>query len=91
MGREKLGGLDGGDETLALGELRGPRLSTAAAASDNAAHGVAGKNGPSSALAGDSGLLPGMVAKPDLVTGGVDCKVERTSRVRPEVSQLSKG
>lgn len=91
VGREKLGGLDGGDDILAFGELGGPQLSTAVAASDEAPYGESGRKGPSSALAGDSGLLPGIVSKPDLVTGGVDCNVVRTSRVTPDVSQWSKG
>lgn len=91
VGREKFGGLDGGDEILARSELEPPWLSIAVEGSDATAFGVSGRNGPSNALAGDSGLLPGMVSKPDRVTGGVECKVVRTSRVRPEVSQLSKG
>ena len=76
---------------LALGELGGPQLSTAVAASDEVAWGESGRKGPSSALAGDSGLLPGIVSRPDLVTGGVDRNVVRTSRVTLEVSHLSKG
>lgn len=60
-------------------------------ASDEGASGESGRNGPSSALAGDSGLLPGIVSKPDLVTGGVECSVVRTSPVTLEVSHWSKG
>ena len=75
-------GLDGGDEKLALGEL--------GAKFEDAARGVSGRNGPSSAVAGDSGLLPGIVARLDLVTGGVDCELGLTSRPRPDVSQWPK-
>jgi hypothetical protein len=83
VGREKLVGLDGGDEKLALGEV-GEKF-------EDAARGISGRNGPSNAVAGDSGLLPGIVARPDLVTGGVDCKVGLLSRPGPDVSQWSKG
>lgn len=60
-------------------------------ASEEGAIGESGRNGPSSALAGDSGLLPGIVSNPDLVTGGVECSVVRTSPVTLEVSHWSKG
>jgi hypothetical protein len=78
VGLEKLGGLDGGDEKLAFGEEPGIQP-TAVVASEFAALGDDGRKGPSRALAGDSGLLPGIVSRPDLVSGGEDWRVARTS------------
>ena len=71
VGLEKLGGLDGGDEKLALREELGIQ-SIAVAVSEVAAWGEDGRKDPSRALAGDSGLLPGIVSRPDLVTGDKD-------------------
>jgi hypothetical protein len=71
VGLEKLGGLDGGDERLALREELGIQ-SIDVAASEFAARGDEGRKGPSRVFAGDSGLLPGIVSRPDLVTGGED-------------------
>lgn len=68
VGLEKLGGLDGGDDKLALREESGTQ-SPAAAASEVAAWGDEGRKGPSRGLAGDSGLLPGIVSRPDFVSG----------------------
>ena len=47
-------------------------LSVAVAESDEAAWGDSGRNGPSSVLAGGSGLLPGIVSSPVLAVGGDD-------------------
>jgi hypothetical protein len=71
VGLEKLGGLDGSDEKLALQEELGIQ-STAVAASEVAACGEDGRKGPSRGLAGDCGLLPGIVSRADLVTGDED-------------------
>lgn len=78
VGLEKFGGLDGGEETLALREELGFH-STDVAVSEEMATGEEGRNGPSRALAGDSGLLPGIVSKPGLGTGDEDTRVARTS------------
>lgn len=78
VGLEKFGGLDGGEERLALRGEFGIH-STAVTLSEEMATGEEGRNGPSRALAGDSGLLPGIVSKPDLGTGGEDTRVARTS------------
>src|SRR2546421_11128667 len=78
-GREKLGGLAGGaDDKLALAEAVGTQ-STAVAVSDVEAWGEDGRKGPSSALRGDSGLLPGIVSSPDRVAGDEACRAARTS------------
>lgn len=69
VGLEKFGGLDGGDERLALRELLGIQ-SAVVAMSDDAAWGDEGRKGPSRALAGESGLLPGIVGRPVLITDG---------------------
>ncbi len=71
VGLEKFGGLDGGDERLTFREELGIQ-STAVAVSEEIAMGDEGKNGPSSAFAGDSGLLQGIVSRPDLGTGDED-------------------
>jgi len=78
VGLEKLGGLDGGDEKLAFREEPGIQP-TAVVASEFAALGDDGRKGPSRALAGDAGLLPGIVSRPGLVSGGEDWRVARTS------------
>ena len=73
VGREKFGGLDGGDDFICRGDELHP---TTVAVSDVAAWGGeldigdSGKYGPSRASAGDSGRLPGIVSKPARVTGG---------------------
>lgn len=51
--------------------------------------GELGRNGPSRMLAGESGLLPGIVSKPDRV-GGDECTAARISRCTEDVSQESK-
>lgn len=82
VGREKLGGLEGGDDFGWCGEELHP---TAVAVSEVAAcggeldKGDSGRYGPSSALAGDSGRLPGMVARPARVTGGDEWMAYRIS------------
>ena len=81
VGREKLGGLEGGDGLGCRGDELQP---TAVAVSEVAAcgeleMGESGRNGPSKASAGDSGLLPGIVSRPALVTGGDDWMTARIS------------
>ena len=71
VGLEKFGGLDGGEERLTLREELGIQ-SIAVAVSEEIAMGDEGKNGPSRAFAGDSGLLPGIVSRPALGAGDED-------------------
>lgn len=49
-----------------------------------------GRNGPSRVSAGESGLLPGMVSKPDRVGGEDVIATTRNSRWTEDVSQESK-
>jgi hypothetical protein len=51
--------------------------------------GDCGGNGPSKASAGDSGRLPGIVSKPDRVTGEDEPMTARISWWTDDVSQLS--
>lgn len=71
VGREKFGGLDGGEDVGCRGDELHP---TAVAVSEVAACGEldvggSGRNGPFRASAGDPGRLPGIVANPVLVAG----------------------
>lgn len=81
VGREKFGGLDGGDDGSCRGEELHPIIVVASdvAAGGELGTGVSGRNGPSKALAGDSDLLPGIVSRPDRVTGGEECITARIS------------
>lgn len=67
VGREKLGGVDGGDELIGRGGL--DDQSDLAKEADDMACGDSGKKGPSRASAGESGRLPGMVASPGRAMG----------------------
>lgn len=70
VGREKFGGLEGGDEVNSLGGELGVQ-SRAGGVSEDIATGESGRKGPSSAVAGDTDLLPGMVGRPPgLAEGG---------------------
>ena len=96
VGREKLGGLEGGDEDSSFkGDVGYHPI--ASAVSDEVACGEeeyivgdGGRNGPSKASAGDSGLLPGIVSKPDRVGGDEVIAAILISRWTDEVSQSSK-
>jgi hypothetical protein len=66
VGREKLGGLEGGDDRGCRGEELQPTavaVSDVAACGGELAMGDSGRKGPSKAWAGDSGRLPGMVSR----------------------------
>ena len=97
VGREKFGGLDGGDDFCWVnGEVGYQPMASAvsdevACGEDEYMVGDDGRNGPSSALAGDSGLLPGMVSSPVRLGMGGDefIAATRISRWTDEVSQLS--
>jgi len=78
VGLEKLGGLEGQEVKLAFREELGTQ-SFAVATFDELAWGAEGRKAASNALAGDSGLLPGIVSRPDRVTGGEDERAARTS------------
>lgn len=70
VGREKLGGLDGGDEVVTTRdgeELQSP--SAVAVSEDMACGGDDCSRSVSTASSGDSGLLPGIVSKPCRTTG----------------------
>lgn len=73
VGREKLTGLEGGDDFGCRGDELQPYavgVSDVAACGGELEIGDSGRNGPSKIFAGDSGRLPGIVSKPDRVTGG---------------------
>lgn len=75
VGREKFGGgLDGGEDLSCRGEeLVQPKavaVSEVVACGGEELMGESGRYGPSRAFAGDSGRLPGMVARPPRVAGG---------------------
>lgn len=80
VGREKFGGLDGGEDGIWRVLLVDGSQPAASAVSDDVACGDPGRKGPSSALAGDSERLPGIVSKPPrLRTVGDELMVYRIS------------
>ena len=97
VGREKLGGLDGGDDFCWVsGEVGYHPMASAvseevACGDEEGMVGEDGRNGPSNALAGDSGLLPGMVSSPVRLGIGGDefIAATRISRWTDEVSHWS--
>jgi hypothetical protein len=74
VGREKFGGgLDGGEDFGCRGDELHPKtvaVSEVAACGGELLMGESGRYGPSKGFAGDSGRLPGIVARPPRVTGG---------------------
>lgn len=73
VGREKFIGLEGGDDLGGRGDELQPTavaVSEVVACGGELEMGESGRNGPSRASAGDSGRLPGIVARPVRVNGG---------------------
>lgn len=77
-------------DVLVSGEYCETAASPSLGASDDEARGESGRKGPSRALAGDTGLLPGMVSSPSRVAGCVGCSGNRVSRRASEASELSR-
>jgi hypothetical protein len=75
VGREKLTGLDGGDDFSCRGDELQPTkvvVSDVAACGDELKIGDRGSGRKESSKSVDSGRLPGIVSKPARVTGGDD-------------------
>ena len=88
VGREKFGGLEGGEDVNSLrGELG--VQSRGVGASEDIATGESGRKGPSNAVAGDTDLLPGMVGRPPGLADGEEWSAIRISGCTEEVSHRS--